>query len=103
MQWSHQLKIHIFPEKRYGVVFKNKLFYYEVLDNNEEFIGLLNKKKDWYNTIELAAYLDISTSAKVFVRYGLVHELSNLNNNFSRFQIGTAFFLLQKNRKDIVN
>ncbi len=101
IQWSHQFKVHIFPEKRYGVVLRDKLFYYEVLEKEEELLGLLNKKKDWFNTIELSAYLDIATSAKLFVRYALVHELSNIDNNFSRFQIGTAFFLLQKNRKDL--
>lgn len=103
IQWSHQFKVHIFPEKRYGVVFRDKLFFYEALDKNEQLLTLLNKKKDWYNTIELSAYLDISTSAKIFVRYALVHELSDIDNNFSRFQIGTAFFFLQKNRKDKPN
>ncbi|WP_424000183.1 hypothetical protein [Maribacter sp. IgM3_T14_3] len=100
IEWVHQLKIHLFPEKRYGLIFRNKLFYYEILDNNSDFISLLDKKKDWLNIMELSAYLDIGTSAKVFVRYALVHELSDFNNNFSRFQIGTSFFFLQKNRKD---
>ncbi|RYH74081.1 hypothetical protein EVU94_08805 [Flavobacteriaceae bacterium 144Ye] len=101
LQWSHQLKFHLFPEKRYGIVFRDKLFYYEILENNSDFLELLNKKKDWFNVIELSAYLDIATSAKVFVKYALVHELSDLDNNFSRFQLGTAFYFLQKNRKDI--
>lgn len=100
LQWSHQLKFHLFPEKRYGIVFRDKLFYYEILENDSDFLELLNKKKDWFNVIELSAYLDIATSAKVFVKYALVHELSDLDNNFSRFQIGTAFYFLQKNRKD---
>lgn len=103
LQWSHQLKFHLFPEKRYGIVFRDKLFYYEILENDSDFLGLLNKKKDWFNVIELSAYLDIATSAKVFVKYALVHELSDLDNNFSRFQLGTAFYFLQKNRKDKKN
>ena len=103
IQWSHQLKFHIFPEKRYCIIFRDKLFFYETIDDNQELLSILNKKKDWLNTIELSAYLDIATSAKIFVRYGLVHQLSDIDNNFSRFQIGTAFYFLQKNRKDKPN
>ncbi len=98
-EWSNTLKFHIFPEKRYGLVIKNNLLFYEILNKEDNFRTLLNKKKDWLNTIEFSAYLDIATSAKIFIRYALVHELSNFDNNFSRIQFGTSFFLLKKNRK----
>jgi len=100
LEWNVQVKAHLFPEKRYGIIISDKGSYYEILDNNTEFLGMLNNKRDWINTIEFLAYLDVSTSSKLFVRYTLTHSVDNVNNNFSQLQMGTAFFILEKNRKD---
>ncbi|MCC1483374.1 hypothetical protein [Winogradskyella immobilis] len=99
-EWASQLRLHFFPEKRYGIFVSDKLSFNEILTDDIEFRSVLNEKSNWINTIEFMAYLDISTSSKVFVRYSISNDLMDIDNNFSRFQLGTAFYFLQKNRKD---
>jgi hypothetical protein len=100
LEWMTQLKFHIFPEKRYGIIASSRFSYFEALDETPELLNVLNHKKNWINTLRLEAYLDVSVTSKLFVRYGLTHDLDNINNNFSSFQLGGAFYVLQKNRKD---
>jgi hypothetical protein len=100
LEWTTQVKAHFFPERRYGVQVSDKLSYYEILSDQSDLLSALNTKSNWINTIEFMAYLDISTSSKLFVRYSIVHDLEDINNNFSKFQLGSAFYILEKNRKD---
>jgi len=100
IEWLNRIKFHFFPEKRYGLIISDMVSYYEILSKEDELLTLLNEKNNWLNTVEFKAYLDVSTSSKLFLRYRIIHELENMDNNFSQFQFGGAFFILEKNRKD---
>ncbi len=99
MEFNVELKFHLFPEKRYGLFISDKLSYYETLDDDNSTLSF-DETSYWLNTFEFKAYLDVSTSAKIFARYKLIHESQDIDNNFSQFQIGLSFYLLEKNRKD---
>ena len=99
MEYNLELKFHLFPEKRYGIFVTDKLSYFETLDDDLSTLSF-DETSFWMNTVEFKAYLDVSTSSKLFARYRLIHEMSDIDNNFSQFQLGVSFYLLEKNRKD---
>lgn len=99
MEYNLEMKFHLFPEKRYGIFVTDKFSYFETLDDDISTLSF-DETSYWLNTVEFKAYLDVSTSSKLFARYKLIHEMSDIDNNFSQFQLGVSFYLLEKNRKD---
>lgn len=97
-----ELKMSFVPEKRYGFIASNKLIYFKIY--NDEIINLksfenetLIDPENWLNKTELQFYVNTSETGKLFIRYGFITELNNWDNNFSQFQFGYSFYLLQNN------
>lgn len=106
---SANISFHIMPEKRYGFIASNRLSRFEVLNEdlivNNEFSlsslenGELSSPKNWFNTSQFEFYLNTSSTGKLFIRYSLVTELDDWDNNFSQFQFGYSFYILKQNGK----
>ena len=96
-----ELKFHILPEKRFSFIVSDRLSWFEVFDAEIPLKSieddLLEDKNRFINTFNVGMNLDVSTSGKLFLRYKLIHELDNINTNFSQLQFGYSFYLLQKN------
>jgi len=101
-----ELKFLILPEKRFSFSVSDRLSWFESFDSEVNLKSVekeaLVDKNRWLNTFNVAFNLDVSTNGKLFLRYKLIHELDNINTNFSQLQFGYSFYLLQKNgaRKD---
>ncbi len=101
-----ELKFLLLPEKRFSFSVADRLSWFESFDSNINLKSIekeaLTDKNRWLNTFTIGFNLDISTNGKLFLRYKLIHELDNINTNFSQLQFGYSFYLLQKNgvRKD---
>jgi hypothetical protein len=99
-----ELKMNFIPEKRYGFIASNRLIYFRIY--NDETINLKSIKngalidpENWLNKTELQFYVNTSQTGKLFIRYGFITELNNWDNNFSQFQFGYSFYILQRNGK----
>ena len=101
-----ELKFLLLPEKRFSFSVADRLSWFESFDSNINLKSIekeaLTDKNRWLNTFTIGFNLDVSTNGKLFLRYKLIHELDNINTNFSQLQFGYSFYLLQKNgvRKD---
>jgi hypothetical protein len=96
-----EYKFHLLPEKRVSFIFGDRLSWFEVLDSEINLKSIenneLTSKNRWLNSFNIDMNIDISSSGKLFLRYKLIHELDNINNNFSQLQFGYSFYLLQNN------
>jgi hypothetical protein len=96
-----ELKFQILPEKRFSFFVSDRLSWFEVFNSNTNLKSIednnLVSKNRFLNTFNVGMNLDISSSGKLFLRYKLIHELDNINTNFSQLQFGYSFYLLQKN------
>ena len=59
----------------------------------------LVKPKQWFNKTQFEFFVNTSNTGKLFIRYNLVTELEDWDNNFSQFQFGYSFYLLKQNGK----
>lgn len=106
---SANIAFHFIPEKRYGFIASNRISRFVIL--NDELIERngfslasldnteLSDSNDWLNSTEIEFYLNTSSTGKLFIRYTLITELDNWDNNFSQFQFGYSFFILRQNGK----
>ncbi|NQX91473.1 MAG: hypothetical protein HRT74_04975 [Flavobacteriales bacterium] len=101
---SLNLQFKIIPEKRYAFAASNRISYLRVYDDFD--LNLKSKvddsaqnPKSWFNTVTLNFMVNTSTTGKLFLRYRLISELENWDNNFSQLQFGYSFFLLRQNGK----
>ncbi len=96
-----ELKFRILPERRFSFIISDRLSWFELLDSKENFRSIednkITSRNHFLNTFNVGMNLDISSSGKLFLRYKLIHELDNINANFSQLQFGYSFYLLQKN------
>lgn len=97
-----EVKLHFIPEKRYGLQLSNKFSFFSILSSDIENLSsiedkILVNKKSWLNTTEIMSYLNTSSTGKLFIRYRFIHELENIKNNFSQFQFGYSFYILERN------
>lgn len=96
-----EVKFNILPEKRFSFYMSDRLSWFEVFDSGINLKSIENNilvsKNRFLNTFNVGMNLDISSSGKLFLRYKLIHELDNINTNFSQLQFGYSFYLLQKN------
>lgn len=96
-----ELKFLILPEKRFSFSVSDRLSWFESFDADINLKSIENEKlmnkNRWLNTFNIGLNLDVSTNGKLFLRYKLIHELDNINTNFSQLQFGYSFYLLQKN------
>jgi len=97
-----EVKLHFIPEKRYGLQISNKFSWFNILSSDIENLSsienkILVDKKSWLNTTEIMTYLNTSSTGNLFIRYRFIHELGNIKNNFSQFQFGYSFFILERN------
>ncbi|MGB0880577.1 MAG: hypothetical protein ACPGTO_08430 [Polaribacter sp.] len=98
-----EVKLHFIPERRYGLEISNKFSFFNILSSDIENLSsienkILVDKKSWLNTTEITSYLNTSSTGKLFIRYRFIHELENIKNNFSQFQFGYSFYILERNR-----
>jgi len=107
---SANVTFHVIPEKRYGFIASNRFSYFSILNddiinNAENFViqslenGALASPNNWLNSTQLSFYLSTSVTGKLFVRYTLMTELEDWDNNFSQFQFGYSFYILKQNGK----
>lgn len=91
---SPEIKFIFYPEKRINISISDRLTFQSFLFNDEKFAYKSQKDSKlidgskWFNTIGIDAYYWPSDQGKIFVRYRLNHELSNIYSNFSQFQVG---------------
>lgn len=92
---------HILPEKRVSFSFSDRVSLFKTFDANINFNSIenntLQNEKNWLNSFNLDMNINISSNGRLFLRYKLTHELGNINNNFSRLQLGSSFYLLKNN------
>ncbi|WP_298238257.1 hypothetical protein [uncultured Algibacter sp.] len=106
---SANIAFHIIPEKRYGFIASNRISKFMVLNDDliesNEFSfkslknGELVEPNKWFNSSQIEFYLNTSSTGKLFMRYSLVSDLKDFDNNFSQFQFGYSFYILRQNGK----
>lgn len=93
---------HILPEERFSILLSDRLSYFENLSSDILLRSIedqsVTSQNRWLNSFNFSMNLDISTTGKLFLRYKLVHELDNINNNFSQLQFGYSFYFLKNNK-----
>ncbi|RUT71508.1 hypothetical protein D0817_06425 [Flavobacterium cupreum] len=96
-----ECNFHLLPEKRVSFILGDRLSWFDTFDSNINLKSIedskLTSKNKWLNSFNVDVNVDISSTGKLFLRYKLIHELDNINNNFSQLQFGYSFFLLQSN------
>lgn len=96
-----EASIQVLPEKRVSFSFTDKLSWFETFNEGINIKSLedgeLVSKNRWVNSFNLDLMVDISTTGKLFLRYKLIHEWDNINNNFSQLQFGYSFYILKNN------
>ncbi|MGH2664760.1 hypothetical protein [Flavobacterium sp.] len=96
-----EFKVLLLPEKRVSFVISDRLSWFEIFDSKIKLRSvednILVGKNSFLNSFNVGVNLDVSSSGKLFLRYKLVHEWDDINNNFSQLQFGYSFYLLQKN------
>lgn len=101
---SLELGFQFIPEKRYGFLATANLMYFQVY--NDDGFNLMSleddvlvKPKQWFNKTQFEFFVNTSTTGKLFIKYNLVTELEDWDNNYSQFQFGYSFYLLKQNGK----
>ncbi len=96
-----EFKLHLLPEKRFSFILSDKISYFNVFNSDVNLKsvneGELTTPNNWLNSINMDVNVDISSTGKLFLRYKLIHEIGNINSNFSQLQFGYSFFFLQNN------
>lgn len=96
-----EASIQVLPEKRVSFSFTDRLSWFETFNEDIAIRSIQNgeavSKNRWLNSFNLDLLVDISTTGKLFLRYKLIHELDNINNNFSQLQFGYSFYILKNN------
>ena len=96
-----EYNFHLLPEKRVSFILGDRLSWFDTFDANVNLKSVendeLTSKNKWLNSFNVDVNIDVSSTGKLFLRYKLIHELDNINNNFSQLQFGYSFFLLQNN------
>ena len=96
-----EASLQVLPEKRVSFTFTDRLSWFETF--NEDITirsledGEVVSRNRWLNSFNLDLMVDISSSGKLFLRYKLIHELDNINTNFSQLQFGYSFYILKNN------
>ncbi|WP_459209156.1 hypothetical protein [Aquimarina rhabdastrellae] len=99
-----EFQIHLLPEKRLSVMLTDRLSWFENFSNDDDLIIKSRQLDDpetvvdysrWLNTFNIGVNLDLSSTGRLFLRYKLVHDFDNINNNFSQLQFGYSFFILK--------
>ncbi|AXT49485.1 hypothetical protein D1818_01110 [Aquimarina sp. BL5] len=97
-----EYKFHLLPEKRFSIMLSDKLSWFENLDADIPLRSIEDKlvtsQNRWINSFNVNFNLDISSTGRLFIRYKLLHELDNINNNFSQLQFGYSFYFLKNNK-----
>jgi len=101
---SAELGFQFIPEKRYGFLASAKVLYFQVYNDDGFNVkslkdGALTKPNQWFNKTQFEFFVNTSSTGKLFMRYNLVTELDDWDNNFSQFQFGYSFYLLKQNGK----
>lgn len=96
-----EASILVLPEKRVSFSFTDRLSWFETFDDNLNIKSIDNgaavNRNRLINSFNLDLNVDISASGKLFLRYKLIHEFENINNNFSMLQFGYSFYILKNN------
>lgn len=96
-----EFKFHLLPEKRVSFIFADKLSWFDTFDSKIPLRSIennqLTSKNRWLNSFNIDVNVDVSSTGKLFLRYKLIHELDEINTNFSQLQFGYSFYLLQRN------
>lgn len=96
-----EASIQLLPEKRVSFSFTDRLSWFETFSEDIAIRSIENSevvsKNRWLNSFNIDLLVDISTTGKLFLRYKLIHELDNINNNFSQLQFGYSFYILKNN------
>jgi hypothetical protein len=119
IQFAPEVSWQIFPDKRYGVTFSQRLVYYrlqssalkQVKDSSDyqSYIKGLNGNRNkindyryqkWLGTTEIYAFYAPSEYNKVFFRYRFNWDLGNIKNNFHQLQIGVSTYLTHTKKKE---
>ncbi len=97
-----EYKFHLLPEKRFSIMLSDRLSWFENLDADIPLRSVedqrVTSQNRWLNSFNIDLNLDLSSTGKLFLRYRLVHELDNINNNFSQLQFGYSFYFLKNNK-----
>ncbi|PKQ46085.1 hypothetical protein [Confluentibacter flavum] len=99
-----ELGFQFIPEKRYGLLISEKLMHFQVYnDDNFNVMSLKNGElvspENLFNKTQFEFFVNTSTTGKLFIRYNLITELADWDNNYSQFQFGYSFYLLKQNGK----
>ena len=96
-----EYNFHLLPEKRVSFIFGDRLSWFDIFESKINLKSIedtkLTSKNKWLNSFNIDVNVDVSSTGRIFLRYKLIHELDNINNNFSQLQFGYSFFLLQNN------
>ncbi|KAA1245966.1 hypothetical protein [Aquimarina sp. RZ0] len=96
-----EYKFHLLPEKRFSISLTDRLSWFENLDADIPLSSiedqLVTSQNRWLNSFNIDLNLDTSSTGKLFLRYKLIHEFDNINNNFSQLQFGYSFYFLKSN------
>jgi hypothetical protein len=99
-----EMGFQFIPEKRYGFIVSAQAIYFQVYNDDGFMLKSLEdaelvKPKQWFNKTQFEFFVNTSNTGKLFIRYNLVTELEDWDNNFSQFQFGYSFYLLKQNGK----
>ncbi|QXP78301.1 MULTISPECIES: hypothetical protein [Winogradskyella] len=99
-----KLGFQFIPEKRYGFLASIKAQYFQIYNDDGFNVMSLNnnslvRPNQWFNQTQFQFFVNTSTTGKLFIRYNLMTEMEDWDNNFSQFQFGYSFYLLKQNEK----
>lgn len=110
LQWESELIWQLQPEERYGIEFTYRVGKYQLLSDEFRVVrdkkdiqsltngASLTRNAQWYNNFELFAFIKpFGNENKLFFRYRMTNNVSNLKNNFNQTQIGYTFYLSKSN------
>jgi len=100
---SLNLSFEFIPEKRYGFKASNRISYFEIFNTDNINVssikdGLSSNQNRFFNKTSFEFFVNVApTTGKLFLRYQLLSELEDFDNNFSQLQFGYSFYILQQN------
>jgi hypothetical protein len=112
IQCVPEVSWQVFPDKRYGVIFSQRIFKYK-LENSDihqvkdsaDYTSYINSIKGdrtkianygfkkWLATSEVYGFYSPSEYNKVFFRYRFNWDMKNIKNNFHQIQLGISTYL----------
>ena len=77
----------------YFEIFNDKVINVKRINNSRT--DLENPER-FFNTASLELLINASENGRIFLRYNLISDLHNWDNNFSQFQFGYSFYVLKR-------